>query len=86
MPEARSVDEAGAVMVDKVRRMLFRTGFFALRQIEILATPVTTFHVPYWVVMAGPENDLRVQVFDAVRCRPEGAKVRALVRQWLTAA
>jgi hypothetical protein len=79
------ITTAGAefALIDKVRRIVFRTGFFALRKVRISAAFVTTIHVPYWVVMKGSERDLKLRVFDAVRCRPEGSKVRTLLQQWL---
>jgi hypothetical protein len=78
-----SLDRAQHALIERVRRMVFRKGFFSVRDLTIEATLVSTFYVPYWVVMVGGEHDLNLRVFDAVRCRPEGAKVRSVVRQWL---
>jgi hypothetical protein len=86
VPKTSSAEQSERALLDKVRRMVFRKGFFALRDVSISAALVRTFYVPYWVVMVGGERDLNLRVFDAVRCRPEGAKIRSLVREWLTAA
>jgi hypothetical protein len=74
-------------IVDAVRRMLFQTGFFKLRQLSIRAEPARSpdVHVPYWVGFFGTDARARVAVVDAVRRRREGAKVRQLIESWLAA-
>jgi len=39
--------------------------------------------IPYWVGFRGNDGQVRVSVLDAVRRRPEGAKVRQMVEDWL---
>jgi hypothetical protein len=41
-------------------------------------------YVPYWVGFRGRGSRARLAVIDAVRRKPEGAKVRQLLRTWLT--
>ena len=86
IPASDNSEQAEHALIERVRRMVFRRGFFAVRDMTITAALVNTFYVPYWVVLAGGEHDLKLRVFDAVRCRPEGAKVRAIVRQWILAS
>jgi hypothetical protein len=40
-------------------------------------------HIPYWIGFRGSDDRVRISVIDAVRRRPEGAKVRRLVEEWL---
>lgn len=76
------------VVTDKVRRALYQTGFFRLRSLSIDAQPaqLPDVYVPYWVGFFGAGEHARVAVVDAVRRRPEGARVRELVRSWLASS
>jgi hypothetical protein len=71
--------------VDKVTRVLFQTGFFRLRGFTIAAEPaaLSDIHVPYWVGFFGARERARLAVLDAVRRRPEGARVRRIVEEWI---
>ena len=74
------------VVVAKLRRIFYSRGFFRMRNLQITAVPLTLeIHIPYWLGFRGSESRARVSVIDAVRRRPEGAKVRRLVETWLTA-
>jgi hypothetical protein len=71
--------------VAKVRRLFFSTGFFRIRDLRISAEPIPgEIHIPYWVGFRGHGVRARCAVLDAVRRRPEGAKVRRLLENWLT--
>jgi hypothetical protein len=72
-------------VTDKVRRALYQAGFFRLRSLSIDAqpAPLPEVHVPYWVGFFGTGERARLAVVDAVRRRPEGARVRELARGWL---
>ena len=73
------------LVVAKVRRLLFSTGFFRIRDLRISAEPIPgEIHIPYWVGFRGHGVRARCAVLDAVRRRPEGAKVRRLLENWLT--
>ena len=77
--------EAEKIVIAKVQRLLFSTGFFRIRNLQITAEPVAgEIYVPYWVGFRGRGMRARLAVIDAVRRRPEGAKVRQLLRAWLT--
>jgi hypothetical protein len=81
------LDDARAMelVIAKVRRVLFTTGFFRMRNLEISAQPVAgEICIPYWVGFRGRGNQARFAVMDAVRRRIEGAKVRNLLQAWLT--
>jgi len=55
-----------------------------MRGLSITATPLDDeLFVPYWLGFRGSGNDARVSVIDAVRRRPEGAKLRRLVEHWI---
>ena len=74
-----------ALLVEKVRRLLFSKGFFRMRDLQISASLIRgEIYVPYWVGFRGRGMYARPAVIDAVRRRVEGAKVRNLLREWLT--
>jgi hypothetical protein len=84
-PEA-AVDEArGArLLEDKLRRLVYQSGFFRVRGLRFRTTPVRAeLHVPYWIGLYGTERVRGLRVIDAVRRRFEGAKARALFESWL---
>lgn len=77
--------EGKKIVIAKVQRLLFSTGFFRVRTLQINAEPVAgEVYIPYWVGFRGRGNRARLAVIDAVRRKPEGAKVRHLLRDWLT--
>ena len=86
-PESRLDDaRAQALVIDKFQRALFSKGFFRMRELSMIATPLPgNLHIPYWVSFRGSGMRARVSVMDAVRRRMEGAKVRHLLQTWLTA-
>jgi|ERR1035438_6028997 hypothetical protein len=71
-------------LMGKVRRLVFSRGFVRLRglQIETMAVP-GELYVPYWVCFRGTEQAAKLEILDAVRRRPEGAKARGLVEGWI---
>src|SRR5450755_2344867 len=77
--------EANKIVTAKVQRLLFSTGFFRVRNLQINAEPVPgEIYVPYWVGFRGRGIRARLAVIDAVRRKVEGAKVRHLLQAWLT--
>ena len=77
--------EAAKMVVLKVQRLLFSTGFFRVRNLHISAEPVVgEIYVPYWVAFRGRGVRARFAVMDAVRRKMEGAKLRHLLQSWLT--
>ena len=69
---------------DKVRGMVFQSGFFRIRGLRIQVRPIPMeVHVPYWVGFFGRRQRASMAVLDAVRNRFEGAKARLLIHQWL---
>jgi hypothetical protein len=78
-------ERAREIVVDKVRRLLFQKGFFRMRGLRIEAEPLPgELYVPYWVVFRGRGAAASIGVLDALRRKPEGAKVRQLLEDWLT--
>jgi hypothetical protein len=76
--------EAEKIMITKVQRLLFSTGFFRMRDLRIAAQPVAgEIYVPYWVGFRGRGVRPNFAVIDAVRRKPEGAKVKQLLHTWL---
>ena len=83
----RSLDERQAreFLLGKVRRLVFSTGFYRVRDLSISPTPIPgEIYVPYWVGFRGRGVSARFAVLNAVRRKPEGAKVRHLLQNWLT--
>jgi hypothetical protein len=77
--------EAKKILATKVERLLFSTGFFRVRNLQISTQPVAgEIYVPYWVGFRGRGVRARFAVMDAVRRKMEGAKVRHLLQAWLT--
>ena len=80
LPDAAAIE----MVVAKLRRILYARGFFRMRDLQITVVPLAVeIHIPYWLGFRGSESRARVSVIDAVRRRPEGAKVRRLVETWL---
>lgn len=80
-------ERAREIVVDRVRRWLFQTGFFRMRSLQIQPEALPgEWCVPYWVVFRGRGSRAHLSVLDAVRRKPEGAKVRELLESWLTAS
>jgi len=79
--------QARDLVLSKVRRLVFSAGFFRIRNLHIHAEPlVGEIHIPYWVGFRGRGLHAHMQVMDAVRRRLEGAKLRHLLKAWLTEA
>jgi hypothetical protein len=77
--------EAKKIVVAKVQRLLFSTGFFRMRNLRISAEPLAgEIYIPYWVGFRGRGIQVHFVVMDAVRRKMEGAKVRHLLQAWLT--
>ena len=84
LPGMLSGERAAEMLKDKVRRMIFGRGFFRMRDLRIeIADAGMEFYVPYWLAFRGHGARASVMVMDAVRRRMEGAKARAVFREWL---
>jgi hypothetical protein len=74
----------GEIAAEKVRRMIYSTGFFHIRNLAIRAESVPLeIHVPYWIGFFGSGKRARLAVLDAVRRRREGGKARRFFYEWL---
>lgn len=81
LPAARAAE----LLKEKLRRMIFRQGFFRVRHFSIeMASIGGRIHIPYWVGFRGRRARAHLSVLDAVRRRPEGAKARDLFQLWLS--
>lgn len=81
-----TLEDAPAIrtLEDKLRRLMFQRGFFRVRDLHFRAERAPLdLHVPYWIGLYGAGENVRLRVLDAVRCRFEGAKARALFEDWL---
>jgi hypothetical protein len=84
LPVGLDATQANDLLVAKIRCMIFTRGFFRVRDLTIEATPLPgEICVPYWVCFRGSDDWLHLRALDAVRRRPEGAKVRRLIEEWL---
>ena len=73
------------LLENKVRRAVFQTGFFGVRDLQIRARALDVeFHVPYWLGFFGNGERATLLAMDAVRRTFEGAKARAVFSDWLT--
>lgn len=80
-------ERANQLVIEKVRRIIFGSGFFRIRDLTLHAEPVPLdLHIPYWLGFCGSKDNLRLVVMDAVRCQIEGAKVRNFIHEWLLAS
>ena len=76
--------QARDLLIERLRRLVFRDGFFRIRNLRIEAEPVNVdLHIPYWVGFSGFSEHAHITVIDAVRRRLEGAKVRHFFYEWL---
>lgn len=76
--------ELERILGDKLRRTVFRRGFFTLKDFHLdLEQLPGEICVPYWVSFRGRGTVARVEVLDAVRRQLEGGKVRRIIEQWL---
>lgn len=79
-----AVETAWPMLVDKLQRVVFQTGFFRLRNPRFSAVhDPRVLQFPYWVGFYADGPFARLDVLDAVRQRFEGAKARALFETWL---
>jgi hypothetical protein len=76
--------ELEQILGDRLRRTVFRRGFFKLKDFHLELEPMPgEICVPYWVSFRGRGAVARVEALDAVRRQLEGSKVRRLIEQWL---
>jgi len=80
---ALDIAKAQELLGDKLRRLIFRRGFFRVRELSIRLEAVEQLYIPYWAGFCGPDNRVHLTIMDAIRRRLEGAKVRHLVHRWL---
>jgi hypothetical protein len=77
--------QARAALEKKVRRAVYQSGFFGVRNLRIVIRPTPhAFFVPYWLGFYGDGSRAHLQVMDAVRRRFEGARARYVFEDWLT--
>jgi hypothetical protein len=68
---------------EKVRRLLFSTGFFRLVKPAITMDLIGEFHIPYWAGFYGEAHNVSVLMLNAVRGTIEGSKASNLLKTWL---
>lgn len=69
---------------EKALRMIFLRGFFKQSRIDLELTFLGEVLLPYWIGVFDCRNAVRIEVLDGTRGRLEGAKLREIVRLWLT--
>ena len=83
LPSTLQDVHAHDALIAKVRRLIFTRGFFRIRDLHIQAIPLATeVYIPYWICFRGT-NSVYISILDAIRRKPEGAKARHLVEDWL---
>lgn len=84
LPVKLTQADAGPLLDAKIRRLIYSRGFFHAHDLSISHEPVPAeLHIPYWLGFRGASRAASLSVIDAVRRRPEGAKVRAIFENWL---
>jgi hypothetical protein len=84
VPGDLPVERCAELIEDRLRRMIYRRGFFRARGLQNrIHYSGTDFYVPYWLGFRGRGERAHLAVMDAVRRRFEGGKARELFRQWL---
>jgi len=79
-----SLDCMQEVLLDQVRRRVYLSGFFGLQNLSIDAqTTGPEIYLPYWVGFYRKKDRVGIDVIDAYRKKPEGAKIRNLIFEWL---
>jgi len=75
---------ANRVLTTKIQRVLFQSGFFRIKSLDIQLEPVIDcLHMPYWVGFFGAKETASIQILDATRRVMEGNKLRRFVYEWL---
>ena len=84
VPAALEEAHAEEILLDRVRRQLFRASFFRLRGLRLSVERIPgEFHIPYWIGFFGSGEHAHLAVIDAVRGCFEGPKARDLFESWL---
>ena len=81
------LDDATAehILTTKIQRILFQSGFFRIKDLDIQLEPmIECLHMPYWVGFFGAKETASIQILDATRRVIEGNKLRRSVYEWLT--
>ena len=62
--------KAAALLEDKLRRIVYQTGFFRVRRLAFRATPLPLeLHVPYWLGFYDRGGTVRLRIPDTVLLR-----------------
>jgi hypothetical protein len=83
-----TVDDAAArtILTTKIHRVLFQSGFFRMKNLEIQFEPASVeFHMPYWIGFFGAGETASIKILDATRRVMEGGKFRSFIYEWLAA-
>jgi hypothetical protein len=84
LPNLLSEARTRNLLLDKVRRLIFLKGFARLLNLQLEATAIPgQIYFPYWICFRGNVKDVSFDVLDAVRRRPEGARLRSMIDRWL---
>jgi hypothetical protein len=86
LPILFSEEASHSRLLQKLQRVIYtQHGFFRLKGLSITATSIPTLlHVPYWIGFYGRADQLQLAILNAVSGGREGAKLRHIVRGWLT--
>lgn len=79
-----SLDRMQEILLEQVRRRVYLSGFFGLQNLSIDAQSAgPEIYLPYWVAFYRKKDRVAIDVIDAYRKKPEGAKIRHLILEWL---
>jgi hypothetical protein len=77
--------EARQRLIDRLRRLAYRRGFFRIREMSFHAQPAGRVAMPYYIGLFGYGERASLQVTNAVTGQREGMRAVALITEWLRA-
>jgi hypothetical protein len=81
LPARLSIDEMRELLLEKIRRQVYLSGFFRLRDLRIEVESMgAVVYIPYWVGFYRKREEVSIDVIDAVRKQLEGGKLRDLIQ------
>ena len=71
---------------ERIKRGLYTRGFFKIKDPQVKGVYLETLHIPYWIGLYRREDQVTIEVLNAVRGLYEGAKVREIIAGWFASS
>lgn len=78
--------EAYTLVRESMMRSIFMKGFFRVARMNVEIEPAESLHVPYWIGVYERNDRAHIEIINALQGRFEGAKLREIVTEWISAA